>query len=93
MKVKLLVPKLLYPVAEEVYAEFFQGVEGGLVVEQSHQGQLYRVLRMFVDVPHGVTPLARSGSVPILPAAIVDELRRLVRALQGRQVAEVEPAG
>ena len=93
MKVKLLVPKLLYPVAEEVYAEFFQGVEGGLVVEQSHQGQLYRVLRMFVTVPHGVTPLARSGSVPILPAAIVDELRRLVRALQGRLVAEVEPAG
>jgi 2-oxoglutarate ferredoxin oxidoreductase subunit alpha len=63
------------------------------VVEQSHQGQLYRVLRMFVDVPRGVVPLARSGSVPILPAAIVERLRGLVRALQGRLVAEVEPAG
>jgi 2-oxoglutarate ferredoxin oxidoreductase subunit alpha len=91
--VKLLVPKLLYPVAEEIYAEFFRGVVSGLVVEQSHQGQLYRVLRMFVDVPRGVVPLARSGSVPILPAAIVERLRGLVRALQGRLVAEVEPAG
>jgi 2-oxoglutarate ferredoxin oxidoreductase subunit alpha len=93
INVKLLVPKLLYPVAEEIYAEFFRGVESGLVVEQSHQGQLYRVLRMFVDVPRGVVPLARSGSVPILPALIVERLRGLVRALQGRLVADVEPAG
>jgi 2-oxoglutarate/2-oxoacid ferredoxin oxidoreductase subunit alpha len=93
IRAKLLVPKLLYPVAEEVYAEFFRGVVGGLVVEQSHQGQLYRVLRMFVDVPSGVVPLARSGSLPILPASIVERLRGLVRALQGRLDAEVEPAG
>jgi 2-oxoglutarate/2-oxoacid ferredoxin oxidoreductase subunit alpha len=91
--VKLLVPKLLYPVAEEIYAEFFKGVESGLVVEQSHQGQLYRLLRMFVDLPRGMAPLARSGSVPILPSAIVEGLREQVLTLQGRLVAEVEPAG
>jgi 2-oxoglutarate ferredoxin oxidoreductase subunit alpha len=91
--VKLLVPKLLYPVAEEIYAEFFKGVESGLVVEQSHQGQLYRLLRMFVDLPRGIAPLARSGSVPILPSAIVEGLREQVLTLQGRLVAEVEPAG
>jgi 2-oxoglutarate/2-oxoacid ferredoxin oxidoreductase subunit alpha len=91
--VKLLVPKLLYPVAEEVYADFLKGVEGGLVVEQSHQGQLYRVLRMFVDLPRGMEPLARSGSVPILAASIVERLRGQVLALQGRRVAEMEPAG
>ena len=91
--VKLLVPKLLYPVAEEVYADFFRGVACGLVVEQSHQGQLYRVLRMFVDVPRGVRPLARSGSLPILPASIVERLHGLVLELQGRLVQEVEPAG
>jgi 2-oxoglutarate ferredoxin oxidoreductase subunit alpha len=93
IQVKLLVPKLLYPVAEAIYAEFFRGVVGGLVIEQSHQGQLYRVLRMFVDVPRGVQPLARSGSVPILPALVVERLRALVRELQGRRVADVEPAG
>jgi 2-oxoglutarate ferredoxin oxidoreductase subunit alpha len=91
--VKLLVPKLLYPVAEEVYAEFLKGVFGGLVVEQSHQGQLYRVLRMFVDVPRGLEPLARSGSLPILPTAIVERLRGLVLTLQAGRVAELEPAG
>jgi 2-oxoglutarate ferredoxin oxidoreductase subunit alpha len=87
---KLLVPRLLYPVAEEVYREFFQGVRAGLVVEQSHQGQLYRVLRMFVDVPAGVRPLARSGSNPITPAKIVERLQRLVLRLQGRQAGETQ---
>jgi len=93
IQAKLLVPRLLYPVAEEVYNEFFRGVAAGLVVEQSYQGQLYRVLRMFVDVPAGVQPLARSGSVPILPAKIVERLRRQVLSLQGRLVPDVEPAG
>jgi 2-oxoglutarate/2-oxoacid ferredoxin oxidoreductase subunit alpha len=87
---KLLVPKLLYPVAEEVYREFFQGVRAGLVVDPSHQGQLYRILRMFVDVPAGIRPLARSGSNPITPAAIVERLQRLVLTLQGRQAGETQ---
>jgi 2-oxoglutarate/2-oxoacid ferredoxin oxidoreductase subunit alpha len=87
------VPKLLFPVAEEVYATFFRSVQAGLVVEQSHQGQLYRILRMYVDVPAGVQSLARSGSNPILPLTIVEQLRRLALALQRRRVAEVEPAG
>jgi 2-oxoglutarate/2-oxoacid ferredoxin oxidoreductase subunit alpha len=93
IQAKLLVPKLLYPVAEEIYADFFQGVQAGLVVEQSHQGQLYRVLRMYVNVPAGVQPLARSGSNPILPASIVDRLKKIVLGLQRQRVADVEPAG
>jgi len=93
IQAKLLVPKLLYPVADEVYADFFRGVQAGLVVEQSHQGQLYRVLRMFVNVPAGVQPLARSGANPILPASIVERLRKIVLGLQRQRVAEVEPAG
>ena len=51
------------------------------------------MLRMFVDVPRGVRPLARSGSLPILPASIVERLHGLVLELQGRLVPEVEPAG
>jgi 2-oxoglutarate ferredoxin oxidoreductase subunit alpha len=80
-------------VAEEVYADFFRGVQAGLVVEQSHQGQLYRVLRMFVNVPAGMQPLARSGSNPILPRSIVAGLQKVVTGLQRQRVAEVEPAG
>jgi 2-oxoglutarate ferredoxin oxidoreductase subunit alpha len=93
IRAKLLVPRLVYPVAEEIYADFFRSVRVGLVVEQSHQGQLYRILRMFVNVPAGVVPMARSGSNPILPSSIVERLRKIVLGLQRERVAEVEPAG
>ncbi len=93
LQAKLLVPKLLYPVAEEIYAEFFASVHAGLVVEQSHQGQLYRILRMYVDLPPGMRSLARSGSNPILPGLIVEQLKELVRAWRGQRLAEMEPAG
>ena len=93
IRAKLLVPKLLFPVAEDVYEEFFRSVQAGLVVEQSHQGQLYRILRMYVTVPAGVRSLAQSGSNPILPAAIVEGLEHLVLALQRGRGVEVEPAG
>ncbi len=93
IRVKLLVPKLVFPVAEEVYADFFRNVRSGFVIEQSHQGQLYRILRMYVNVPAGVQSLARSGSNPILPVAIVDRLCRLVLLAQREHVPEVEPAG
>jgi 2-oxoglutarate ferredoxin oxidoreductase subunit alpha len=93
IQAKLLVPKLLFPVAEEIWADFFRSVQAGLVVEQSHLGQLYRVLRMYVGVPAGVVPYARSGSNPILPTSIVERLRKIVLGLQRQRVAEVEPAG
>lgn len=93
IQAKLLVPKLLFPVAEEIYADFFRGVQAGLVVEQSHQGQLYRILRMYVNVPAGMQPLAKSGSNPILPTSIVERLQKIVLGLQRQRVAEVEPAG
>ena len=62
IQAKLLVPRLVFPVAEEVYEEFFRGVRAGLVVEQSHQGQLYRILRMYVNVPTGVSSSSSSSS-------------------------------
>jgi 2-oxoglutarate ferredoxin oxidoreductase subunit alpha len=92
IKAKLLVPKLLYPVAEEIYKEFFHGVKGGLVVEQSHQGQLFRLIRMFVDVPPNVWSFRRSGSNPILPGAVRGRLERLILELQQKQVPEAQQA-
>jgi 2-oxoglutarate ferredoxin oxidoreductase subunit alpha len=91
LQVKLLVPTLIYPVAREVYEGFFASVEAGLVVEQSHQGQLYRILRMYVDVPRGVTSLARSGANPFQPAEVAAKLAELALGLQvrhGRQAQE-----
>jgi 2-oxoglutarate ferredoxin oxidoreductase subunit alpha len=83
LHVKLLVPKLLYPVAESVYQDFFASVKRGLFIEQSYQGQLYRVVRMYVDLPAQVKPLARSGSNPIQPTEVLERLREMVTAIQG----------
>ncbi len=91
MRVKLMVPKLLYPIPEEIYNEFFASVKAGLVIEQSHQGQLYRLLRMFANVPPGVQSMARSGSNPILPEEVLARLRRLKVRLESGRMPEPEP--
>jgi 2-oxoglutarate ferredoxin oxidoreductase subunit alpha len=85
MHVKLLVPKLLYPVAEPVYQDFFASVKRGLFIEQSFQAQLYRLVRMCVDFPAGIKPLAKSGSNPIQPAEVLERLRELVVSIQGNR--------
>jgi 2-oxoglutarate ferredoxin oxidoreductase subunit alpha len=90
VRAKLLVPRLLYPVAQQVYEEFFASVRAGFVLEQSHQGQLYRLLRMFVDVPRGVQPFARSGSNPFTPADVVERLRDCAVAMQRARMPEFE---
>ncbi|MCX6951861.1 MAG: 2-oxoacid:acceptor oxidoreductase subunit alpha [Verrucomicrobia bacterium] len=80
LKVRLLIPKLIYPVAEQVYAEFFANLARCLVVEQSHQGQLHRLIRMWVDTPKVFTALAKSGANPIAPVDIVTALRAMAGA-------------
>ena len=89
---KLLVPRLIYPIAQQVYDEFFASLRGGFVVEQSHQGQLYRVLRMYVDVPRSVESWARSGSNPFTPVEIAERLRDIAMAAQRNQSGNHEPA-
>jgi len=82
LDVKLLVPWLLYPVAEDIYREFFASVRAGFVVELSHQGQLYRILRMFTEVPAGVTSFVRDGANPFQPREVVAKLRGAALSLQ-----------
>ena len=82
---KLLVPRLLYPVAEPVYQDFFASVRRGLFIEQSYQAQLYRLVRMYVDFPAAVKAFARSGSNPILPSEVLERLREMVVAIQSGQ--------
>jgi 2-oxoglutarate/2-oxoacid ferredoxin oxidoreductase subunit alpha len=91
LKVKLLMPYLLYPVVEEIYRDFFASVRGGLIVEQSHQGQLYRILRMFLDVPAGMQSFSRSGSTPFLPFEVVARLREAALTLQRRHEHSLQP--
>jgi 2-oxoglutarate ferredoxin oxidoreductase subunit alpha len=87
---KLMVPRLLYPVAQQVYEEFFASVRTGFVVEQSHQGQLYRLLRMFVELPQGMTSLSRSGSNPFTPLELMNHLRDRAIALERAAIPELE---
>jgi 2-oxoglutarate/2-oxoacid ferredoxin oxidoreductase subunit alpha len=87
---KLLVPRLLYPVAQQVFEEFFASVRTGFIVEQSHQGQLYRLLRMFVELPRGMTSLSRSGSNPFTPLELMNHLRDQAIALERVAIPELE---
>ncbi len=89
---KLLVPILLYPVAQPAYDDFFASIRAGLIVEQSSQGQLYRLLRMFVTIPSGVTSFARSGANPFTPAEIAERLAGLAQQLQRSRVPELQVA-
>ncbi|MGE0453472.1 MAG: 2-oxoacid:acceptor oxidoreductase subunit alpha [Vicinamibacteria bacterium] len=91
LRAKLLVPTLLFPVQEEVYREFFASVQAGLVVEQSHQGQLYRILRMYLDLPKGVQSFARSGANPFLPGEVATRLQEAALALQRQKQEALEP--
>jgi 2-oxoglutarate ferredoxin oxidoreductase subunit alpha len=91
LKVKLLIPRLLYPVNEGLYRRFFSGVKAGLVVEQSYLGQLYRILRMAIDVPAGVTSFCRSGANPFAPAEIVRKLQEHALDLQQREADARQP--
>lgn len=91
LDVKLLVPYLLFPVAERVYRHFFASIKAGIVVEQSHLGQFYRVLRMYADVPRSVESFARSGANPFQPREVVSRLRNLLSQLHRRHEGELQP--
>ncbi len=88
---KLLVPILLFPIAEEIYREFFHSVKAGLVVEGSHQGQFYRLLRMQVDLPAGLRSFCKSGANPFSPSEVARELRHAMMALQSGKADSLQP--
>jgi 2-oxoglutarate/2-oxoacid ferredoxin oxidoreductase subunit alpha len=89
---KLLVPTLLYPIPQGAYADFFASVRTGLVVEQSHQGQLYRLLRMFLRLPDGLESFPRSGANPFTPSEIADRLVELAQQMQRSRAPEAQVA-
>jgi 2-oxoglutarate ferredoxin oxidoreductase subunit alpha len=80
VKVKVLAPKLLYPVVEEIYSDFFSSLKHCVVVEQSHQGQLHKIIRMWVDVPKHFVAYAKSGANPIAPEDLVAQIKTLAKA-------------
>ena len=91
LNVKLLVPYLLYPVAEGAYEDFFRSVQKGYIIEQTHLAQFHKLLRMHLDLPKGVRPMARSGANPFLPSEIVAALHRLLSELQRSHEGNLQP--
>lgn len=92
LRCKLIVPRLLYPLPEGVWRDLLASVRCGLVVEQSHQGQFHRLLRMHVELPPGLMSLARSGANPFTPAEVHERVRQLALGLQRHGAPEPEPA-
>jgi 2-oxoglutarate ferredoxin oxidoreductase subunit alpha len=92
LQAKLLIPRLLYPIAESVYKEFFESVGSALFVEQSFQGQLYRLVRMYVELPRATEVLAKSGSNPIQTGEVLQRLRELDAANGARFGSDALPA-
>jgi 2-oxoglutarate ferredoxin oxidoreductase subunit alpha len=68
--VKLIAPRLIYPVRPEQFAAALDGVKRVLVVEQSHGAQFHRYLRAHYDLPGEVRVLHRPGPLPIKPGEI-----------------------
>jgi 2-oxoglutarate ferredoxin oxidoreductase subunit alpha len=91
LNVKLLVPYLLYPVAEGTYLDFFASVQKGFIIEQSHLAQFHKLLRMHLDLPKGVRCMARSGANPFLPGEIVVALHHLLSELQRSHEGNLQP--
>jgi len=66
--------RLIAPVQPEKMATALAGAQRVLVVEQSHSGQFYRMLRAFYDLPRETVALHHAGPLPVKPSAILEQL-------------------
>lgn len=60
-KARLISLRLIAPAQPEKMAAALAGVDRALVVEQSHSGQFYRMLRAFYDLPRETLALHQAG--------------------------------
>ncbi len=70
VKIKLIAPRLLWPVRPEQFAAALKGIKRALVVEQTHSAQFHRYLRAHYDLPEEVRVLHRPGPLAIGPGEI-----------------------
>ncbi|MBN8473773.1 2-oxoacid:acceptor oxidoreductase subunit alpha [Sulfuritalea sp.] len=76
-KARLISLRLIAPVQPEKMAEALRGIKRAVVVEQSHSGQFYRMLRAFYDLPAQTVSLHQGGPLPFGPRQILDQLNQL----------------
>ena len=73
-KARLISLRLIAPVQPEKMAQALNGITRVLVVEQSHSGQFYRMLRAFYDLPRETHSLHQAGPLAFGPARILEHL-------------------
>ena len=76
-KARLISVRLIAPVQPEKMAAALQGITRAVVVEQSHSGQFYRMLRAFYDLPAKTVSLHHGGPLAFGPKQILDQLNQL----------------
>lgn len=76
-KARLISLRLIAPVQPEKMAEALRGITRAVVVEQSHSGQFFRMLRAFYDLPAKTVSLNQGGPLPFGPNQILQQLEQL----------------
>jgi 2-oxoglutarate ferredoxin oxidoreductase subunit alpha len=73
-KARLISVRLIAPVQPEKMAAALAGITRAVVVEQSHSGQFYRMLRAFYDLPRDTRSLHQAGPLAFGPGRILEQL-------------------
>jgi 2-oxoglutarate ferredoxin oxidoreductase subunit alpha len=73
-KARLISVRLIAPVQPEKMAAALTGIKRAVVVEQSHSGQFYRMLRAFYDLPAETVSLHQGGPLAFGPGQILEQL-------------------
>ena len=76
-RARLISLRLIAPVQPEKMAAALAGIKRAVVVEQSHSGQFYRMLRAFYDLPAKTVSLHHGGPLAFGPNQILDQLNQL----------------
>jgi 2-oxoglutarate/2-oxoacid ferredoxin oxidoreductase subunit alpha len=74
LKVRLIAPRLLFPVQQARMDEALAGVSHLLVVEQTHSGQFTRYLKAEYDLPCRAESFHRPGPITIRPGEVHEHL-------------------
>ena len=71
---RLISLRLIAPVQPDKMAALLAGMSRVLVVEQSHSGQFYRMLRAFYELPRDTRSLHQAGPLAFGPGRILQQL-------------------
>ncbi len=78
IKVKGLVPEMLYPLNFKVFEDFLEGIDTLFIPEISFSAQFYKLLKMTFDLPKNTIRIKRAGGVPFYVEEIYSKIKEVV---------------